>query len=166
LDLTSVKRIAEKTNANLSSLSATMELGENPATEKPMGWISENEVHIGIGVTGEPAMKIIPMCTANQISGVLMDLLTDDLILEQGEEVAVYVNGGGTVTVMEELIMCREILTYLSQRGIRAFDVNLAERIKVGKTNSIIVSILKLDVELRKYIACPAMSPLVFKHHF
>lgn len=166
MDLNGVKQIAEKVNANLSSLSATMELGENPATEKPMGSIGENEVHIGIGVTGEPAMKIIPMCTAKQISGVLMDLLADDLSLGQGDEVAVYINGGGTVTVMEELIMCREILTNLSQRGIRAFDVNLVERIKVDKTNSITVSILKLDSELKKYIAYPARSPLVFKHHF
>lgn len=166
MDLNGVKRIAAKANANLSSLSATMEMGENPATGKPMDSIGENEVHIGIGVTGEPALKIIPMGTANQISGVLMDLLADDLNLVQGDEAAVSINGGGTVTVMEELIMCREVLANLSQRGVRAFDVNLAERIKVDKTNSITVSIMKLDSELRKYSAYPARSPLVFKHHF
>jgi dihydroxyacetone kinase-like protein len=166
MDLDGVKRIAAKANANLSSLSATMELGENPVTEKSMGWIGEDEVHIGIGVTGEPAMKIIPMGTAKQIGGVLTDHLAEDLRLGQDDEVAVSVNGGGTVTVMEALIMCREVLTNLSQRGVRAFDVNLAERIKVGKTNAVTVSILKLDPELRKYVACPARSPLVFKHHF
>jgi len=166
MDLNDVTRIARKANAKLSSLSATMELGGNPATEKSMGWIGENEVHIGTGVTGEPAMKIIPMGTAKQIGGVLMDLLAEDLKLGRGEEVAVYINGGGTVTVMEELIMCREVLSNLSQRGIRVFDVNLVERVKVDKTNSITVSILELDSELRKYVACPARSPLVFKHHF
>ena len=166
LDIASVKNVAEKANANLSSISATMELGENPATEKSMGWIAEDEVHIGIGVTGEPAMQTVGMCTAAAISGMLVDLLANDLALTQNDEVAVYINGGGTVSVMEELIMCREILLCLSEKSIRFFDVDLAERLKVEKTNSITVSLLKLDNELKDLISCSAYSPLVFKRHF
>jgi len=165
LDLNGVKSAAEKANRNLSTLSATLELGANPVTEISMGKIGPEEVHIGTGVTGEPAMFVTKMDSAADISEILTEYLVKDLDLKSGDEVSLYLNGGGTVTVMEELIMCREIYRRLSEKGVRIFDVDLHERIKVEKTNSITVSILKLDEQLKEYMACPAHSPLIAKNH-
>jgi len=164
--LEKVWEIAQKVNRNLSTLSAVTKLGANPATGLPMGEIAEDAVHIGVGVTGEPGIFEEKFSTAKDIAERLMDLLTADLQLKPGDETALFINGGGTVTVLEELIMCGHVCRYLRDRGIAVFDVDVTERLKVEKTESITVSVLKLDEELKKYITATALTPLIAKHHY
>lgn len=164
--LEKVWEAAQKANQNLSTVSAVMGLGSNPATGLSMGEIPEDTVCIGMGVTGEPGILQEKLCPAKDIAAHLMDLLIDDLQLKPGDEVALFINGGGTVTVLEELIMCGCACRHLRDRGIVLFDVDVTERLKVEKTNSITVSVLKLDAESKDYMTAAAHAPLIAKRHY
>ena len=62
-------------------------------------------------------------------TAVLMsDLLINDLELESGEEIMVIVNGAGSTTLMEMLIVYRQVHHYLKERGI-AIVANWVEEI-------------------------------------
>ncbi|MCL1855525.1 MAG: dihydroxyacetone kinase subunit DhaK, partial [Clostridia bacterium] len=166
LPLDQVKAVAAKANENMSSLSATLELGANPATGLKMGEIKDGEVHYGMGVTGEPGVQIGTDCSASAISTRLVEALAMDLGLSAGDEVAVSVNGGGCVTVLEELLICGHVCSFFQDRRITIFDVDVQERVKVERTNSICVTVMKLDDDLKRYLCVPVASPLVSSHRF
>jgi len=166
LPLERVWEIAAKANRNLSTLSAVMELGANPATGLSMGEIAQDEYQIGTGVTGEPGFLTEKLQPAKEITARLMELLIVDLDLKPSDEVALFINGGGTVSVMEELIVCGHACRYLREAGISVFDVDLTERLKVEKTNAVTVSLLKLDAELKEYVRATAHAPLIAKRHY
>jgi dihydroxyacetone kinase len=128
-----------------------------------MGEIADDEVHYGMGITGEPGVRIEKDLSAKTISEALTSALAVDLRLSADDEVAVTINGGGNVTVIEELIVCGHVCRYLRDMGVSVFDTDVQERVKVERTNSICVSIMKLDEELKRYLCVEASSPLVFK---
>ena len=118
------------------------------------------------GVTGEPGIRVGKDLSARTVSAVLVEALAEDLRLSSDDEVAVLVSGGGCVTVLEELLVCGHVCAFLEGRHIRAFDVDVSERIRVERTNAVYVSMMKLDEELKRYLRTEAASPLVFKRHF
>jgi len=166
LALEQVKAMAAKANENMSSLSATLSLGVNPATGIAMGGIKDDEVHYGMGVTGEPGIRIGKDLSARAVSTQLIEALVADLSLSTGDEAAVFINGGGCVTVLEELLICGHVCALLKDQGVSVWDVDIQERTRVERTNSICVTLIKLDEDLKRYLRVPAASPLVCKHHF
>jgi dihydroxyacetone kinase-like protein len=164
--LSTVKSIAARANNNLSTLSATLALGVNPATGLSMGEIPQDEVHYGMGVTGEPGIRIGKDLSARAVATELTEAIVEDLRLTPGDEVAVLIGGGGCVTVLEELLLCGHVCALLEDSRIHVFDVDVSERIRVERTNAVSVSVMKLDEELKRYFRAEAASPLVFKRHF
>ena len=166
LALHQVKAAAARVNENMSSLSATLSLGVNPVTGLSMCDIKDGEVHYGMGVTGEPGILIGKDCSARAVSAQLIEALAADLNLSAGSEVAVCINGGGCVTVLEELLICGHVCSFLQDRRISVFDVDVQERVKVERTNSICVTLIRLDERIKQYLGASASSPLVCKHHW
>ena len=166
LALDQVKAVAAKANENMSTLSATLSLGVNPVTGLQMGEIKDGEVHYGMGITGEPGMQITKDCSARAVATHLMEALAMDLNLSAGDEVALLVNGGGCVPVLEELLICRHVCAFLQERRISVFDADVQERVKVERTNSVCVTVIRLDEDLKRHLSASAASPLVCKHHF
>jgi len=165
-NLAEVKTAAQKANGNMSTLSAVMEPGINLVTGLPLGSIAADEILIGTGVTGEPGLGSVKMCGAKEITEILIGYLCDDLAFKKGDEAAVYINGCGAVTVTEELIVCGHACSALTDRGISIYDVDLTERLRVGKTNAIYITLLKLDEELKKLASHPSYSPLIHHRHY
>ncbi len=166
LPLDEVYRITKKANDNLSTISATLSLGSNPVTGYKMGEIKDGEVHIGMGATGEPGIRIEKFVNEKTITRLLIDYLVKDLDLKENDEIALIVNGMGTVSVLEELLICNSSIDYLTEKRIKIFDTDICEKLKVQETNGISISLMKLDKELKQYYKGKANTPLLYKNHY
>lgn len=164
--LEEVKKVAEKVNKNLSSISATLECVEHPVTGLKMREIEDGEVHFGMGVTSEPGIEVERFRGERAVTRKLLDYLIEDLKLKKGDEAALMINGFGGVSVLENLIVCNSALDYLAEKGIVVCDTNVNDVLKIQPAKSVAVSLLKLDGELKKYYFQSACSPLLFKKRF
>ncbi len=158
-DLQAVKAVAEKVIANVRTMGMAIAPCTVPAAGKPSFELGENEVEIGMGIHGEPGTHREEIRTVSETTDTLLEKIFAEDIYQEGDEVAVMVNGLGG-TPLQEL--------YLA--NLRVSEVLAEKKIKVAKTwvgnfmTSIdmagySVTLLKLDDELKKYLAAPADTP-------
>lgn len=166
LPLEEVYGVARRANGNISSITQTLDTMTNPVTGFKMREIPRDEIHFGTGVTGEPGIRTEKFTGERAATHIALDYLIDDLCLKAGDEAALLISGCGGVTVMENLIVANTAHDYLRAKGIRILDTDVNDRNKVQDANSIALSLLKLDAELKKYYFRRACSPLTAKAHF
>jgi len=77
LALDRVRSITARANDNLSTLSATLALGANPVTGLSMGEIASDEVHYGMGVTGEPGIAVEKYMGEKETTTKIIDYLSN-----------------------------------------------------------------------------------------
>ena len=78
--------------------------------------LGDNEMELGISVHGEPGVKRVPMMKADDIVDTLLDKVLDDLKLESGENVLLYINGLGA-TRRASSTSCTTTLTSAHREG-------------------------------------------------
>lgn len=117
-------------------------------------------MEIGLGHHGEPGIKKGKLETADKVVDHLVTAILEDMPIETGEEVAVLVNGLGSTTRMELLIMFRRVEEILTERGIRiyrSFIGDYSTSLEMGGSS---VTLIKLDAELKRCIDYPADCPM------
>jgi len=131
-----------------------------PQTGKPSFELEEDEMEIGLGHHGEPGIQKGPLQSADLITQRLIHDILEDMPLEQGEKVAVLVNGLGSTTRMELLIMYRSVESILNNKGIvihRSYVGDYSTSLEMGGCS---VTLIKLDEELQELIDYPADCPM------
>ncbi len=157
--LDEVKRVADKAAANVRTMGVALSPCIVPEVGRPSFSIGENEMEIGMGIHGEPGIEKGPLKTADAIVAQMMDKILADLPYRKGDEVAVLVNGLGATPKEELYVMYRKISLILAERGIKVFHVYVGEFATSMEMAGASISLLKLDDELKKYLAKPANTP-------
>jgi len=157
--LDEVKRVADKAAANVRTMGVALSPCIVPEVGKPSFSIGENEMEVGMGIHGEPGIEKGPLKTADVIVAQMMDKILSDLPYQKGDEVAVLVNGLGATPKEELYVMYRKISLILAERGIKVFHVYVGEFATSMEMAGASISLLKLDDELKKYLAKPANTP-------
>jgi phosphoenolpyruvate---glycerone phosphotransferase subunit DhaK len=148
--LEDVVKMAEKVRDNTRTLTVASVPGTSPISGMPMFEIKDDEIEIGMGVHGEAAAHTIKMSNARDIAKILCSKLIEDKPYESGDEVAVLVNGCGQTTYMELLIMYKEIVSILEDRGIKSYKPAIGNFITTQEMGGIALSFCKLDDEMKK----------------
>lgn len=159
-NLDEVIRVAAKANDNMRTMGVGLTPCSLPQTGKPSFELEENEMEIGLGHHGEPGIEKGPLQTADQVTHRLIHDILEDMPLEQGEKVAVLVNGLGSTTRMELLIMYRSVESILINKGIvihRSYVGDYSTSLEMGGCS---VTLIKLDEELQELIDYPADCPM------
>lgn len=154
--LQEVKRIAEKTIANIRSMGMAISPCAIPAAGEASFTLTESEMEIGIGIHGEPGIERKPLATAEEIVAELMEKILSDIAIVKGEDVAVLVNGLGATPQMELYIINKKVHEILGRNGIhvhRTFVGNYMTALEMGGCS---ISILKLDDEMKQLLDFPA----------
>ncbi|MCM3717753.1 dihydroxyacetone kinase subunit DhaK [Fictibacillus phosphorivorans] len=158
--LEDVVRVAKKAN----HLTRTMGVGLTPCslpqTGKPSFELEDNEMEIGLGHHGEPGMEKGELQPADQVAERLVNEILADMPVENGEKVAVLVNGLGSTTRMELYIMFRRVEQILSEKGIeihRSYVGDYSTSLEMGGCS---VTLIKLDNELIELVNHPADCPM------
>jgi dihydroxyacetone kinase-like protein len=157
--LDEVKRVAQKAADNVRTMGVALSPCIVPEVGKPSFSIGENEMEIGMGIHGEPGIEKGPLKSADEVVEQMLDAIIADLPFNKGDEVAVLMNGLGATPKEELYIMYRKVHEMLQEKGISVFHVYVGEFATSMEMAGASISLLKLDDELKTYLAKPACTP-------
>jgi dihydroxyacetone kinase-like protein len=159
LELTEVKRIAEKVIKNVRSMGMALTPCTIPAAGKPGFELSENEMEIGLGIHGEPGTHRDEIKNAKEIAAHLMDKILKDMQINENGEVAVLVNGLGGTPLMELYIINNEVDKILKERGIKTYKTMVGNYMTSIEMAGFSISLLRVDGELKELLDEKANTP-------
>ena len=159
LSLPEVKRVAEKVIANVRSMGMAVNACTVPAAGKPSFKLADDEIEIGIGIHGEPGTHREKISDVNGIADKLLAKIFAEGIYSAGDEVAVLVNGMGGTPLMELLVANKHVREVLDGKGIKVAKTIVGNYMTSLDMEGFSITLLKLDDELKKYLAAPADTP-------
>ncbi len=157
--LADVKAVAEKVIANVRSMGMAIEACTVPAAGKKSFDLAEDEIEIGIGIHGEPGTHREKISTVNDISDQLLDKILAEGIYNDGDEVAVMVNGMGGTPLMELYVANKHVSEVLAGKGIKVYKTLVGNYMTSLDMEGFSITLLKLDDDMKKLLDAPADTP-------
>ena len=157
-ELSEVKAMAEKVNANVRTMGVAINPSTVPAAGKPGYELNEDEMEVGIGIHGEPGIYKEKIKSANEIVDMLLEKILADLDYSNSE-VAVIVNGSGGTPLMELFIVNDYLNDALTNKGIKVYKTYVGNYLTSLDQEGISISLLKLNDEMKELLNAKADSP-------
>ena len=118
-----------------------------------------DEIFIGMGVHGEPGMARRKIGPVQGLVAQMMEAIAEDMELEAGAEVIPFVNGAGGTSLMELLIVYRELDSWLAARSISTFAPLVAELVTTQDMGGVSISLLRPDDSIKRLWLKPCAAP-------
>ena len=157
--LEEVKAIAEKVGSRVRTMGFALSPCIIPEVGKPNFSVDEGDISVGMGIHGEPGIRMQPMMSAKEIAGEALDAILSDMPFAPGEQAAVLVNGLGSTPLDELYILYGEVAKILAGRGIDVFKVWVGEFATSMEMAGASISVLRLDDEIKALLSKPAYTP-------
>lgn len=164
LPLEEVARVAQKAADNVRTMGVALTPCIIPENGKANFSIADGRMELGMGIHGEPGVKECDILPADEVVDIMLDNILPDLPYEAGDEVAVLINGLGGTPLEEQYIMYRRVHQVLTEKGIKVFQVKVGEFATSMDMVGASISILKVDDELKKYLAAPCNTPFIHQN--
>lgn len=159
MSLEEVKTVAQKAADNVRSLGFGLTSCTVPAKGTPTFEIAKDEMEFGVGIHGEPGIKREKITTADELASRIVDALSNDMKLNENDEIALLINGFGGTPLQELYLFNNSVTGELSKKNIkinRTFVGNYMTSIDMAGAS---VSIMKLDEELKELLSCESDTP-------
>lgn len=154
-----VKAVAEKVIENVRTMGMAIEPCTVPAVGKPGFELGEDEAEIGIGIHGEPGTHKEKLRSADEIVDTLLEKILAENIYDEGDEVAVIVNGMGATPLMELYIANLHLQNVLKDKGIKVVKTYVGNYMTSIDMAGFSISLLKLDSQMKHLLEAPADTP-------
>ena len=152
-------RITQKAGDNLYTIGVGLEGATIPGQKNPIFSLPADEMEYGLGIHGEQGIRRIKMESADEIVTNLVDAIMEDSDISSGDTVCTYINGLGSTTLMELMIMNRKLAMILKEKNIKVHDMDVNSLVTTMEMAGASISIMKMDDELIKYYDMPCNSP-------
>ncbi|WP_406019200.1 dihydroxyacetone kinase subunit DhaK [Succinivibrio sp.] len=159
--LDEVERLARKTCENVRTVGMALSPCIIPEKGKANFELPDGKMEIGMGIHGEPGIKLEDLKSADEIVDTMLDPILQDLPYKNGDEVSVLVNGLGATPREELYIVYRRVSQILKDKGIKVFNVYVGEYATSMDMAGMSISLLKLDEELKTYLKMPFDTPFM-----
>jgi dihydroxyacetone kinase-like protein len=157
--LEEVKALTEKVGSRVRTMGFALSPCIIPEVGHPNFTVGEDQISIGMGIHGEPGIRVEPMLTAKEIANEALSAILADMPFEPGEEAAVLINGLGSTPLDELYILYNDVAQILEQKSIGVFKVWAGEYATSMEMAGASVSILRLDDEIKSLLSKPAHTP-------
>lgn len=157
--LDEVLEAAQKAKDNTRTVGFALTPCVIPEIGHPNFTLGENEMAMGMGIHGEPGIWNGPVRTSEEIARESLSTLLGDMPVSAGEEVAVLINGLGATSVEELYILCGDVISLLSSRGIRVYRSFVGEYATSMEMAGASISICKVDEEMKSWLDYPVDTP-------
>ena len=154
-----VVRIAEKARDNINTIGLATSPGTLPGNEKPTFELPDDEVEFGMGLHGEPGIERTKLKPADELVGRMYAELKAEMNLQEGDEVAVLVNGLGSTPLLELNIVYYDLHRLMAADGLKVHDAEVKTYCTCMEMGGFSITVLKLDEELKQYHDAPCYSP-------
>jgi dihydroxyacetone kinase len=163
LSLDEVARVAQKASDAVRSIGVALSPGSIPSTGKYTFTLADDEIEFGMGIHGEPGVKRTKLMPADELTDTMLDYIIEDLPFNSGDEVCVLINGLGSTTLMELMIVNRRVAEVLKNKNIKIFDTDINSYCTTQEMGGVSITLMRLDDELKKFYSQSACSPFYKK---
>jgi L-erythrulose 1-kinase len=158
-DLDEAERLAWKANDATRSFGVAFDGCTLPGADEPLFHVEKSQMALGLGIHGEPGVRDTNIGSAAEIA----DLLFDTVIAEEptrGEDgyhgqVAVLLNGLGTVKYEELFVVYGRIAERLTERGLEPVRPEVGEFVTSLDMAGLSLTVVYLDDELEQLWTAP-----------
>jgi dihydroxyacetone kinase-like protein len=157
-DLEEVYRVTAKARDHTRSMGVAVSAGSIPETGEPTFELPDDEIEIGMGLHGEAGVSREKLLPADALVEKMMGRILTDLPYQRGDEVCLLINDLGATTMMELLIVNRQVRCVLRDQGIAVYDTLMGRFCSSQEMAGFSITLMKLDDELKKYYDMPAKS--------
>ena len=151
--------IADRMERNMATLAVAVSSATHPATGEAISDVADGEMVVGMGQHGEAGGGTQSIKSADDTAALMAGALVDDLKLEAGEEVLVMINGVGSTTQMELLVVLNGVQRFLDSKGIRLVRGCVGEFLTVQEMGGFQMCMARMDGELLALWDAPCHSP-------
>ncbi len=159
MELKEVKEVAQKVINNVRSIGFALTSCTVPAKGTPTFSLNDDEIEFGVGIHGEPGIAREKIATAEELANRMIDLITKDLPIVSGDEVALLVNGLGGTPLQELYLLNNSVASALENKNIKIYKTFVGNYMTAIDMAGASLSLLKLDDELKGYLDASADTP-------
>ena len=163
LSLDEVSQVTQKASDQIFSMGVALSPGTNPDTGETTFTLADDEIELGMGIHGEPGMERTKLVSADELTEKLIEKLLFESSIKENDEVSVLINGLGSTTLLELLIVNRKVAQILNEKNIKVHDMDANSYCTTQEMGGFSISLLKLDDELKELHDAPARSPYYSK---
>lgn len=157
-DIDDVERLARKTNDATRSLGLAFSGCTLPGSAGPNFEVPEGKMALGLGIHGEPGLRMLDLKSADHAADVLVDELFQERPPLDGGRVAVLVNGLGATKYDELHVLFSRIAHRIESAGMTLVAPVIGELVTSLDMAGVSLSIGYLDEELEELWRAPAHS--------
>jgi dihydroxyacetone kinase-like protein len=149
-DLVTVQALAQRVVDRSGTFAVGLSSCTPPARGKPVYQLAEDQMDLGIGISGEPGRERVPLMEARGIAALMVHEVLTDLAPRDGAEVLMLVNGLGATPHQELYLMAGELTRAAEERGVRVTRQLVGNFVTSLDQSGVAVTFLELDPELAR----------------
>jgi dihydroxyacetone kinase-like protein len=146
--LADVAGVARKVNERSRSFGVALTSCATPASGTPIFDLGPDEIEVGVGIHGEPGRRREKLAPANEIVGMMLDPILEDLKPAGGSSVLAFVNGLGGTPLLELYLLFNEVSKQLGEQGVSVGRSLVGNSITSLEMAGASITLLALDDEL------------------
>lgn len=154
--LEEVKAVAEKVNSVIRTMGIALSGTTPPAKGEPIFTLADDEMEVGVGIHGEPGRRRDTMKSADEIVDELLNAVVSDLPYEEGDEVALMINGLGGTPISEQYLLYGIAHRKLEEKGITVWRSYVGEYCTSLEMAGVSLTLCRVDDELKRLLLDPA----------
>ncbi len=140
--------IGERFNKNIATLAVAMRSCTHPQNGATITSLPEGMMEIGMGQHGEAgAGGTQPLVSADATAEFMVGMLMKKLAVKKGDKVALYINGVGSTTLMEQFIVYRAAARKAEAEGLEVVQGYAGELLTVQEQAGFQMIMGKLDAD-------------------
>jgi dihydroxyacetone kinase-like protein len=160
--LNEVKTVAEKAIKNVGTYGIALDACVVPAVGHKGFTLADDEVELGLGIHGEPGVQKAKMQPVDDFVTQMTEAIINHLKIQNGDKMAVLINGLGATPIMELYIVNRKVQEILKSKNINVVSTHVGNYMTAIDMPGMSISLMKLDDELEQLIKAPC-DTLAFK---
>ena len=157
--LEGLKELGESVNDATRSMGVALTSCTVPAAGKPSFDIGAGEIEMGVGIHGEPGRRRVPLASADEMVGEMVDAIVEDMGDMSSGEALLLVNGFGGTPAMELYLVYDAV-----RRKLAGSDVSIARSLVGNYVTSLdmagcSITLTMLDDRIRDLWDSPVHTP-------
>ena len=156
--------IAERYAKSMASITVKSTDATHPQNGMSFGDLGETDLmEIGAGQHGEGGGVRVPMKSSRETVATVAEALSRNLKLKSGDKAFVMINGCGATTMMEMLVLFKDTVEFLKEKGVEVVASMVGEILTVQEAGGFQMNIAKWDDEFIRLWNTPCHTPAYSK---
>ncbi|HEX2280372.1 MAG TPA: dihydroxyacetone kinase subunit DhaL [Thermomicrobiales bacterium] len=157
--LDDVEALARHTNSRVRTAGIAFAGCTVPGQEQPLFSVAPGQMEIGLGIHGEPVVRVAEQMPSRQIAAMLVETLLAETPRDAGSNVAVLINGLGGTKYEEMFVFYNDVAALLDRSGLSPYNPLIGEFVTSLDMTGMSLSLLWLDDDLKPLLDATASSP-------